>query len=121
MISEIDLIPELKLNAKQIEGDLLFDNTSRLIYSTDASAYREKPIAVARPKTNDDIKKLVNFARNHQIGLIPRTAGTSLAGQVVGSGIVVDVSRYMNAILEINEKERWVRVQPGGGLDELKL
>src|SRR4030043_1577153 len=121
MISEIDLIPELKLIAKQIEGDLLFDNTSRLIYSTDASAYREKPIAVARPKTNDDIKKLVNFARNHQIGLIPRAAGTSLAGQVVGSGIVVDVSRYLTNILEVNPEEKWVRLQPGVILDELNL
>ncbi|HJX71734.1 MAG TPA: FAD-linked oxidase C-terminal domain-containing protein, partial [Bacteroidales bacterium] len=121
MIPEVDLIPELKLIAKQIEGDLLFDNTSRLIYSTDASAYREKPIAVARPKTNDDIKKLVNFARNHQIGLIPRAAGTSLAGQVVGSGIVVDVSRYLTNILEVNPEEKWVRLQPGVILDELNL
>src|SRR4030042_6908103 len=121
MISEVDLIPELELIARQIEGDRLFDNSSRLIYSPDASAYREKPLAVARPKTNDDIKKLVNFARNHQIGLIPRAAGTSLAGQVVGSGIVVDVSRYLTNILEVNPEEKWVRLQPGVILDELNL
>ena len=66
-----------------------------LIYSTDASAYREKPLAVARPKNAEDIKKIVRFAFENKIPLIPRTAGTSLAGQVVGNGLIVDVSRYM--------------------------
>ena len=121
MNSEAEILPELKLIAEQLEGDLFWDNTSRLLYSTDASAYREKPLAVARPKTNEDIKKLVTFARTHQIGLIPRTAGTSLAGQVVGKGIVVDVSKYLTNILEVNQEEKWVRLQPGVILDELNL
>ncbi|MBN2214871.1 MAG: FAD-binding protein [Bacteroidales bacterium] len=121
MIPVADLTNELELLAGQIEGDLFCDNTSRLLYSTDASAYREKPLAVARPRTNDDVKKLIDFARRHQIGIIPRTAGTSLAGQVVGSGIVVDVSKYLTNILEINPEEKWVRVQPGVILDELNL
>jgi len=121
MNSEAEILPELKLIAEQLEGDLFWDNTSRLLYSTDASAYHEKPLAVARPKTNDDIKKLVTFARTHQIGLIPRTAGTSLAGQVVGKGIVVDVSKYLTNILEVNQEEKWVRLQPGVILDELNL
>ncbi|MGD0710506.1 MAG: FAD-linked oxidase C-terminal domain-containing protein [Bacteroidales bacterium] len=104
---------------KELEGDLYCDDASRLMYATDASAYREMPVAVTRPKNNDDIKKVIAFARQHKTSLIPRTAGTSLAGQVVGSGIVVDVSKYMTQILEINEKEKWVRVQPGVILDEL--
>ncbi len=104
---------------KELEGDLYCDDASRLMYATDASAYREMPVAVTRPKNNDDIKKVIAFARQHKTSLIPRTAGTSLAGQVVGSGIVVDVSKYMTQIIEINEKEKWVRVQPGVILDEL--
>ena len=74
-----------------LSGELFFDNTMRLLYATDASAYRELPLAVAIPATVDDIKKLIRFARAEKTSLIPRTAGTSLAGQVVGNGIVVDV------------------------------
>ncbi len=91
------------------------------MYATDASDYREVPQAVVYPKHESDIKELVRFAKENLISLIPRTAGTSLAGQVVGSGVVVDMSRHLNQILEINEKERWVRVQPGVILDELNI
>ena len=103
----------------QFEGEIFTDQTQRLLYATDASAYREIPLGVARPKNGDDIRKLILFAADNGIPLIPRTAGTSLAGQVVGSGLVVDVSRYLTEILEINEAEHWVRVQPGVILDEL--
>jgi FAD/FMN-containing dehydrogenase/Fe-S oxidoreductase len=113
---KIEALLELK---KNLEGDLFYDDASRLMYATDASAYREIPLAVTRPKTNDDIKKIIEFAHQHKTSLIPRTAGTSLAGQVVGGGIVVDVSKYMTQIIEINENEKWVRVQPGVILDEL--
>jgi FAD/FMN-containing dehydrogenase/Fe-S oxidoreductase len=102
-----------------LKGDLFTDEISLLLYSTDASAYKERPLAVARPKTNEDIRVLIQFARKNKMTLIPRTAGTSLAGQVVGKGIVVDVSRYMTKVLEFNKKEKWVRVQPGVVLDEL--
>lgn len=108
---------ELKLLA--LEGELYTDELHRRIYATDASAYRELPLAVAVPKTEADIAKLIEFARKHNTSLIPRTAGTSLAGQVVGKGIVVDVSRYFNKILEINSEEKWVRVQPGVIRDDL--
>ncbi|MEM9723061.1 MAG: FAD-binding oxidoreductase, partial [Bacteroidota bacterium] len=91
----------------------------RTLYATDASVYREIPLAVAIPKSIEDIKQLVHFARNHNSSLIPRTAGTSLAGQCVGNGIVVDTSRYLNKILEVNVEESWVRVQPGVVRDEL--
>jgi len=107
--------------AASLEGDLFFDTTMRTLYATDASAYREMPLAVAIPKSKDDIKKLIVFASQHQTSLIPRTAGTSLAGQVVGDGIIVDVSKHFTAILELNENENWVRVQPGVIRDELNL
>lgn len=112
---KIDLL-ELKRN---LEGELLSDNAILTIYSTDASAYRERPVAVVYPKTDNDIRILIGFANKHNITLIPRGAGTSLAGQVVGNGIIVDISRHMNQILEINKDEKWVRVQPGVVLDEL--
>ena len=105
----------------QLTGNLYFDKTMRTLYATDASAYRELPLAVAIPKTTDDIKKLVMFAREQKTSLIPRTAGTSLAGQVVGNGIVVDVSKYFTQILELNAAEHWVRVQPGVIRDELNM
>ena len=104
---------------KNFEGEVLFDAATRIMYATDASAYREIPLAVAYPKTKEDIKKLIRFARENKTSIIPRTAGTSLAGQVVGSGIVADVSKHMTQILEVNEKEKWVRVQPGVIMDEL--
>lgn len=104
---------------KKLKGDLFTGDTMRILYATDASAYREIPLAVVRPKDEEDITHLIHFASKMKVSLIPRTAGTSLAGQVVGNGIVVDVSKYMNAILEINPDEHWVRVQPGVVLDEL--
>ncbi len=118
MVSNI--FRELKnIKYSKLEGELYIDKTNRLLYATDASVYREVPLAVARPKNENDIKILIDFAKNKHIFLIPRTAGTSLAGQVVGAGIVVDVSKYMTKILEINKKEHWVKVQPGVVLDEL--
>ena len=104
---------------KQLEGELYTDEAWRLMYATDASAYREKPLGVARPKNVRDLHHIIHFASQTKIPLIPRTAGTSLTGQVVGNGLVVDVSKYMTRILEINEKEHWVRVEPGVILDEL--
>ena len=106
------------------EGDLYFDESpehtaQRVLYATDASVYQEMPIAVALPKSVADIKRLLRFAQQHGLGLIPRAAGTSLAGQVVGSGIVVDISKYFGAIGDVNADEQWVRVQPGVIRDDL--
>ncbi|MFZ4740742.1 MAG: FAD-binding and (Fe-S)-binding domain-containing protein [Bacteroidales bacterium] len=109
----------LKHLQPQFKGDIFTDETMRLLYATDASAYREIPLAVVRPKDKEDIRLLIQFANDYKTSLIPRTAGTSLAGQVVGNGIIVDVSKYMCRILEINEAEHWVRVEPGVVLDEL--
>lgn len=107
-----------KLN-RDFAGDLFTNEAIRRIYATDASAYREVPLAVAIPKDEDDLKKLIQFASENNASLIPRTAGTSLAGQVVGDGIVVDVSKYFTQILELNIEEEYVWVQPGIVRDEL--
>src|SRR6478736_2001581 len=93
----------------------------RTLYATDASAYSEMPLAVAITKSKTDLLKLIAFANTENTSLIPRTAGTSLAGQVVGTGIIVDVSKHFTAILELNKEEGWVRVQPGVIRDELNL
>ena len=107
--------------ASDLDGEFHSGDLMRRIYSTDASAYQELPLAVAIPENESDLVKLIAFADEHHLGLIPRTAGTSLAGQVVGSGIVVDVSRRFTRILEINRDESWVRVQPGVIRNELNL
>ena len=104
-----------------LAGDLFLDEVHLVLYATDASAYREKPLAVAIPKEKEDIRKLIAFAQKHRISLIPRTAGTSLAGQVVGNGIVVDISKHFGKILEFNREEKWVRVEPGVIRDELNM
>ncbi len=110
---------DLQFLADRLEGDLLVDDLTRTAYSTDASEYQERPLAVAFPKTEADVGELVRFAAANRVGLIPRAAGTSLAGQVVGSGIVVDVGRYLNRILELDVERRRVRVQPGVVRNEL--
>lgn len=107
--------------AGTLEGDFHYDTVMRTLYATDASAYREMPTAVAIPKSVEDIKKLIAFAANNGSSIIPRTAGTSLAGQVVGDGIVVDVSKNFTKILEVNKEEHWVRVQPGVVRDVLNM
>ena len=104
---------------EEIEGDVYWDALHKAIYATDGSVYRKIPAAIVHPKNAEDIRKVVLFALAHETNIIPRTAGTSLAGQCVGEGIVLDTSRYMNHILEINRREKWVRVQPGVVRDRL--
>jgi len=106
------------------EGELYYDDSTvhtaqRHIYATDASVYQEMPLAVALPRTVEDIRKLISVANERKLTLIPRAAGTSLAGQVVGKGIVVDISKHFGAVLEVNAAEKWVRVQPGVIRDDL--
>ncbi len=115
----ITMLAKLKELKSQLEGDLYTDAVQRTAYATDASVYREMPTAVARPKNKEDIKKLIRFANETKTPLIPRTAGTSLAGQVVGAGIIVDVSKYFTEVIEVNIEEKWVRVQPGVIRDDL--
>ncbi|SFR47532.1 FAD/FMN-containing dehydrogenase [Robiginitalea myxolifaciens] len=102
-----------------LQGELQWDELQRTLYATDASVYRIKPLGVAFPKNESDIQLLLKFAATHKIGLIPRTAGTSLAGQCVGPGLVVDVSKHMTRILELDEAKQQIKVQPGVVRDEL--
>ncbi len=94
---------------------------SRILYSTDASAYKEEPLGVFYPETREEIIDIVKYAAREGVNLIPRAGGTSLAGQVVGKGLIVDVSKHLNRIIEINPQERWARVDPGVVLDELNI
>lgn len=104
---------------QELAGDLLTDNLSTTLYATDASVYRKLPKAVAFPKNVGDIKKIVHFASKNNMGLIPRTAGTSLAGQCVGDGIVVDVSKHFTQVIDLDVANKRVTVQPGVIRDEL--
>lgn len=118
------MLQQLKQLERNFEGLLFYDDSpihqaQLRIYATDASVYQEMPLAVAIPKTVTDIQKLIRFATENKTTLIPRAAGTSLAGQVVGNGIVVDISRYFTHVLEVNKEEKWVRVQPGVIRDDL--
>jgi FAD/FMN-containing dehydrogenase/Fe-S oxidoreductase len=105
--------------ASRIDGELHTGSTLRRLYATDASEYQELPAGVVLPEGKDDIREIIRFARRNQLGLIPRTAGTSLAGQCVGSGLVVDVSKHFTRILSVDEKAGRVRVQPGVVRNEL--
>ncbi len=113
------MVAALKELSENTEGEILTDRLTTLMYSTDASIYREQPLAVFYPRNISDLKKLLAFAGEQRVGIIPRAAGTSLAGQVVGSGIIADLSKHFTRILEISKDEKWVRVEPGVVLDEL--
>ena len=93
---------KLETLANSIEGTFHTDHTLRTLYATDASAYREMPLAVAIPNTKEDIRKIIAFARENKVGIVPRAAGTSLAGQVVGNGIIVDISPYSQIVFFIS-------------------
>lgn len=105
--------------SNQLSGELHTDALHKHIYATDASVYRKVPQAVAYPKDTSDLQYLVHFASKNNTTLIPRTAGTSLAGQCVGDGIVVDVSKYFTKIIDFDLEKRQVTVQPGVIRDEL--
>lgn len=102
-------------------SDSVRDKAIKRIYATDASEYQELPIAVVVPKNTVDIIRVIDFASKHKLSLIPRAAGTSLAGQVVGNGIIVDISVHFNRILAHNREEKWVKVQPGVIRDDLNV
>jgi FAD/FMN-containing dehydrogenase/Fe-S oxidoreductase len=104
---------------KRVLGEVRFDPYSRALYSTDASIYQIEPLGVVIPRDKDDVIATVEIAHRYGVPILPRGGGTGLAGQTVGRAIVIDMSKYMNNLLEVNTEERWVRVQPGIVLDEL--
>lgn len=105
--------------AHGVEGEVRFDAASRMLYRTDASIYEIEPQGIVIPRTSDDVVHVVRTAAERHVPVLPRGAGTSLAGQSVGQAIHVDFSKYLNQIMELNVQEGWVRVQPGVVLDEL--
>ena len=104
-----------------LTGEVLFDKLHQTLYATDASVYRKMPLAVAFPKDTGDLKILIEFATKNKITLIPRTAGTSLAGQCVGDGIVVDVSKYFTNIISFDESSKTITLEPGIVRDSLNV
>lgn len=117
----MSIISQLEQLAQELDGTLVYDDLHKILYATDASAYRIFPLAVAFPKTEQDIARIITFAAKHQISITPRTAGTSLAGQTVGNGIIVDVSKHFMAIKAFDAEAQTVTVQPGVIRDELNL
>jgi FAD/FMN-containing dehydrogenase/Fe-S oxidoreductase len=111
-----DLAAVLK---KRVDGDVSFDAYTRLLYSTDASMYQIEPIGVVIPRHKSDVQAVIEIANRFDVPVLPRGGGTSLAGQTVGKAIVLDFSKYMHRVLEVNREELWCRVQPGLVQDEL--
>ena len=110
------LVEELK---RDVSGEVRFDKMTRFLYSTDASIYQIEPLSVVLPRTEADVIAVVEAANRHKVPVLPRGGGTSLAGQTVGRAIVVDFSKHMRDVIEVNPEEGWVRAQPGIILDEL--
>jgi FAD/FMN-containing dehydrogenase/Fe-S oxidoreductase len=105
--------------ATELRGDVRFDTVSRALYSTDASVYQIPPLGVALPRSREELRRIVQICARLNCPITMRGGGTSQAGQAIGAGLIVDTSKYLNAILELNVQERWVRVEPGVVLDEL--
>ena len=103
----------------RLKGDVSLNEADRLLYASDASIYQRQPLAVARPADRSDCVRLLEFARQYHIALIPRAGGTSLAGQVVGEAMIVDVSRHMTNIIAVDREQRTALVEPGVILDSL--
>ena len=109
-------ITDLQTN---LQGEVLSDPVSLGIYATDASLYQIQPVAVVVPKHEEDVITAVQIAADHKVTIVPRGGGTGLAGQTVGTSMIMDFSKYLNQVLEINPQEKWVRVQPGIARDNL--
>ncbi len=105
--------------ASAVDGEVRFDRVSRALYSTDASVYQIEPLGVVIPRSAEAVAQAVNIAARHGVSITPRGGGTSQAGQAIGAGLVLDTSKHLNRILEINADERWARVEPGVVLDDL--
>jgi len=103
----------------RVKGDVSFDEVTRGIYATDASFYQIMPVAVVLPRDEADVRASVKIAAEFNVTIVPRGGGTSLGGQAIGPGMILDFSKYMSKVLELNVEDRWVRVQPGIVLDEL--
>src|SRR6059036_1479016 len=113
-----DLYQTLK---SRVSGEVRFDRASRLMYSTDASIYEIEPIGVVIPRNHEEVFATMEIARDFKVPVLPRGAGTSLAGQTVGDAVVIDMSKYLNRVLEVNTDERWAIVEPGVVQEQLNF
>src|SRR5436190_4562490 len=113
-----DLYQSLK---SRVSGEVRLDRASRLMYSTDASIYEIEPIGVVIPRTHEDVFATMEIAREFKVPVLPRGAGTSLAGQTVGDAVVIDMSKHLNKVLSVNTEERWAVVEPGVVQEQLNL
>ena len=104
---------------RRVQGEVRFDAYSKAMYSTDASIYRMEPVGVVIPRNADDAAAVVEICHRSGMAVLPRGGGTGLAGQTVNHAVVMDFSKYMRGVVEVNAEERWVRAQPGITLDEL--
>ena len=111
-----DLENELK---KTITGEVRFDDVSKQMYSTDASLYQMEPVGVVIPRNAGDVQAVLEIADKNGVSVLPRGGGTGLSGQTVNHAIVLDFSKYMFHVQEINKEEQWVRTQPGVTIDDL--
>ena len=107
--------------AQQTASDIRTDRFSRVLYSTDASIYQVLPHAVVLPRTVEQLQAAVELAAKHRVPILPRAGGSSLAGQTVGEAVILDLTRHLDRVLEVNQEEQWVRVQPGVVLDPLNI
>ena len=102
-----------------VRGEVGWTQIDRMLYSTDASSYQVVPLGVVKPKDKDDVSASVRVANQYGVPVVPRGGGSSLSGQTIGAGIVIDHSRYMNDVIEFNADAKWVRVQSGMVLADL--
>src|SRR5688572_20542960 len=105
---------------RQVSGEVRFADGDRALYATDASNYRQVPIGVVIPRTRSDVVAAVEICQRFDVPVLARGAGTSLAGQCCNVAVVLDMSKYLNRILEIDPERRIARVEPGVTLDELR-
>ena len=111
-----DLEAELRA---AIGGEVRFDSVTRQMYSTDASIYQMEPVGVVIPRDADDVSAVLEIAGRDGVSVLPRGGGTALSGQTVNHAVVIDFSKYMFEVREINREERWVKTQPGVTIDDL--
>ena len=117
---EESILEQFELEIRQgVKGEVSFDDYTLGIYATDASTFQIMPVALVLPLDDEDVISAVKAARKFNVSIVPRGGGTSLGGQAAGPSLIIDFTKYMNRVLEVNVKERWVRVQPGIVLDEL--
>ena len=95
-----------------VEGEVLYDDLSRTLYSSGACLYRVKPLAIVQPRNRSDVVKMVRYASRRKIPLTARGGATSRVGNELGEGIILDFSRYMSSLLEVNPQERWTAWSP---------